>query len=195
MRPLSLTKRFMPGCVAFLLSCGFAGPVGAQEPVDALKEQLREMHDAMSDMQQKMDRLKDRIGEIEREKAEADRVTSVEQSVKSIQESASILNPAIGLAIDSTFEHRPDNHADFSLRSVELGLSAEIDPYARAYTFITATDEGVEIEEAAVQTTSLPVNLTAGRFFSDFGRLAQFHAHELPFVNTPLSLNQGEFLF
>ena len=37
-------------------------------------------------------------------------------------------------------------------------------------------------------TTALPVNVTAGRFFADFGRLTQFHQHELPFVNTPLSM-------
>ncbi len=190
MRPLLLMERLILGCVVFLLSCGFPGPVGAQEPVDALKEQLWEMQDSMSEMHQKMNKLMKRIGELEREKAGADRVTSVEQSVKSIQESPPILNPSIGLAIDSTFERRPDSHAEFRLRTVELGLSAEIDPYARAYTFITGTDEGVEIEEAAVQTTSLPVNLSAGRFFSDFGRLAQFHVHELPFVNAPLSLNR-----
>ncbi|MDE0214268.1 MAG: hypothetical protein OXN22_09340 [Deltaproteobacteria bacterium] len=176
-------KRLVLGCVAFLLACGLSAPVGAQEPVDALKEQLR-------GMQQEMGDLMKRIEELEKKKAEAERVQSVEQSVKSIQESPSILNPSIGLAIDTTFESRPDTGEEFNLRSVELGLSAEIDPYARAYTFITGTAEGVEIEEAAVQTTSLPVNVTAGRFFADFGRFAQFHPHELPFVNTPLSLTR-----
>ncbi|MDE0031583.1 MAG: hypothetical protein OXU75_00360 [Deltaproteobacteria bacterium] len=132
----------------------------------------------------------DRIDELERKKAEAARVTSVEQSVKSIQESPSILNPSIGLSIDTTFQHRGDSDGEFRLRTVELGLSAEVDPYARAYTFITGSEAGVEIEEAAVQTTALPINVTAGRFFADFGRLAQFHQHELPFVNAPLSLSR-----
>ncbi len=176
-------KKFFLGCAAFLLGCGLSVPVGAQEPVDALKEQLR-------GMQQEMGDLMKRIEELERKKAEADRVQSVEQSVKSIQESPSILNPSIGLAIDTTFENRADTDGEFNVRSVELGLAAEIDPYARAYTFITGTADGVEIEEAAVQTTSLPVNVTAGRFFADFGRFAQFHPHELPFVNTPLSLTR-----
>ena len=48
------------------------------------------------------------------------------------------------------------------------------------------------IEEAALQTTSLPWNLElkAGRFFGEFGRLSYIHDHELPFVNRPLALDQ-----
>ena len=176
-------KRVVLGCVAFLLSCGLSGPAAGQEPVEALKKQLGEM-------QQEMNELMKRIEELEQKKAKADRVTAVEQSVKAVQESPSILNPSIGMAIDTTFEHRDDADGEFRLRSAELGISAEIDPYARAYSFITATEEGIEVEEAAVQTTSLPVNVTAGRFFADFGRLPQFHQHELPFVNTPLSMTR-----
>ena len=178
-----VTKRVVLGCMAFLLSCGFSGSAAGQEPVEALKKQLGEM-------QQEMNELMKRIEELERKKAEAERVTSVEQSVKAVQESPSILNPSIGMAIDTTFEHRDDADGEFKLRSAELGLSAEIDPYGRAYAFITGTEDGIEIEEAAVQTTALPINVTAGRFFADFGRLTQFHQHELPFVNTPLSMNR-----
>jgi hypothetical protein len=48
------------------------------------------------------------------------------------------------------------------------------------------------VEEAAIQTTSLPWNLTlkGGRFFGEFGRLSYIHDHELPFVNRPLVLDQ-----
>ena len=176
-------KRLVLGCVAFLLSCGFSGAATGQESVEALKKQLGEMQQEMGDLMK-------RIEDLEQKKAEAERVTSVEQSVKAIQESPSILNPSIGMAIDTTFENRDDTDGEFRLRSAELGLSAEIDPFARAYAFITATEGGVEIEEAAVQTTALPVNVTAGRFFADFGRLTQFHQHELPFVNTPLSMER-----
>ena len=50
----------------------------------------------------------------------------------------------------------------------------------------------MEVEEAALQTTSLPWNLElkAGLFFGEFGRLAYIHDHELPFVNRPLVLDQ-----
>ena len=181
-----VTGRLFLGCGVLALSCALSGPVVAQEPpVGELKKQMREL-------QKEMDGLMKRIEELEEEKkAEADRVTSVEQSVKAVQKSPSILNPSIGMSIDTTFEHNDDNDGEFRLRTVELGLAADIDPHARAYAFITGTEEaGIEIEEAAVQTTSLPFNLTAGRFFADFGRLAQFHQHELPFVNRPMSLTR-----
>src|SRR5258708_3177938 len=50
----------------------------------------------------------------------------------------------------------------------------------------------MSVEEAAWQTTALPWNLElkAGRFFGEFGRLAYIHDHELPFVNRPLALDQ-----
>src|SRR6185369_8911107 len=45
---------------------------------------------------------------------------------------------------------------------------------------------------AGLQTTSLPWNLEvkAGRFFGEFGKLGYIHDHELPFVNRPLALDQ-----
>ena len=56
----------------------------------------------------------------------------------------------------------------------------------------TARNDGVEVEEAAIVTTSLPYNLTVkgGRFFADFGRLSKFHDHDLPFVNRPQVLDK-----
>jgi hypothetical protein len=83
-------------------------------------------------------------------------------------------------------------------RSVELNAAASVDPFAKAYVVANASADPVTgesslgIEEAALQTTSLPWNLElkAGRFFGEFGRLAYIHDHELPFVNRPLVLDQ-----
>ena len=60
------------------------------------------------------------------------------------------------------------------------------------YSFINGTKDGVEVDEAAAITTSLPYNLTAkgGRFLADFGRFPKYHEHELPFVNEPLSIQR-----
>ena len=81
---------------------------------------------------------------------------------------------------------------NFEFRSGELGLSASVDPFARAYAIINGTDDGIDVEEAAIVTTSLPYNLTfkGGRFFADFGRLSKFHDHDLPFVNRPIVLDE-----
>ncbi len=87
---------------------------------------------------------------------------------------------------------------DFFQRSVELNVAASVDPFARGYAVINASADPVTgeataaVEEAAIQTTSLPWNLTlkGGRFFGEFGRLSYIHDHELPFVNRPLVLDQ-----
>jgi hypothetical protein len=91
-----------------------------------------------------------------------------------------------------------------NIRDVELFAAADIDTFARAYAVITAHPEyltrGTEeygsavphVEEAAIQTTSLPYNLSlrAGRFFADFGYIARRHAHDLPFIDRPGSVAQ-----
>ncbi|MEX0802196.1 MAG: hypothetical protein WD688_02575, partial [Candidatus Binatia bacterium] len=157
---------------------------------DSELEALRAM---VKGMQQDLQEALNRIEQLEKEKtAGAVKLEQVEKSVRAGQSAPSVLNPAIGMAIDATAEHRAKAGGDFNLRAAELGISASIDPYARAYAFINATRDEVELEEAAIVTTSLPWNLQAraGRFFADFGRLAKFHPHEYAFVNTPLSLER-----
>jgi len=119
-----------------------------------------------------------------------------------------IFNPAIGLVTETipsytdqgsnkTGNDRPGGF-DFFVRSIELNLAASVDPFARAYAVFNASVDPVTgeatatVEEAAIQTTSLPWNLTlkGGRFFAEFGRLAYIHDHELPFVYRPLVLDR-----
>ena len=117
-------------------------------------------------------------------------------------------NPAIGLVGETIFSGQskgsPQNGTgypggfDVFQRSVELNASASVDPFAKGWVVINgsadaATGEtSLDVEEAALQTTSLPGNLTltAGQFFGEFGRLAYIHDHELPFVNRPMVLDQ-----
>jgi len=117
-------------------------------------------------------------------------------------------NPAIGVVGETLFSYRTRGSAetgsdrpggfDVFQRSVELNLAASVDPFATGYAVINASadsatgDANLAVEEAAIQTTSLPWNLTlkGGRFFGEFGRLAYIHDHELPFVNRPLALDQ-----
>jgi hypothetical protein len=147
----------------------------------------------VNNLEQQLQKALSRIDQLEKEKAaDTAKLGQVEKSVQAVQRSPSMLNPAIGMAIDATAEHRARAGGDFNFRAAEVGIAASIDPYARAYAFITGSKEGVEVEEAAMVTTSLPWNLQAraGRFFADFGRLAKFHPHEYAFVNTPLSLER-----
>jgi hypothetical protein len=134
-----------------------------------------------------------RIDQLEKEKTSTSaRVENVEKSVQAVQSAPSSFNPAIGLVLDAVAEQRSQAGGNFNFRAAELGLSASVDPFARVYSFMTGSNEGFEVEEAAAVTTSLPWNLTAkaGRFFADFGRLPKNHPHEYAFVNTPLSIER-----
>ena len=102
-------------------------------------------------------------------------------------------NPAISFAVDTALT--TDTHGsgwDFALKSGELFISAPVDPFLRAYAALVGSEEGFEIEEAALVTTSLPWNLTVkgGRFFADVGRFPHWHGEQLPFVDRPPSIDR-----
>jgi hypothetical protein len=159
----------------------------------AQASEMESLRALMKDMQQQLQKALSRIDQLEKEKAaDSAKIGQVEKSVQAVQSAPSILNPAIGFVLDASFDHLGKAGSTFNFRSAELGLAASIDPYARMYGFFTGSNEGVEVEEAAAITTSLPWNLTAkgGRFFADFGRFPKYHPHELPFVNQPLSIQR-----
>lgn len=89
--------------------------------------------------------------------------------------------------------HGGHEHADkfqrgFNLNHAELRFSAQVDPYFKAWVTAAVDEEGAEMEEAVMQTTSLPLGfqVKAGKFFSDMGRINSQHSHEWDFVNQPL---------
>jgi len=134
------------------------------------------------------------------------KVDTVVEAQKQVRPNA--FNPSIGFVGETIFSYNSKSSAqtgtvqpggwDVFQRSMELNLAASVDPFAKAYAVINASadaqtgEANVEVEEAAVQTTSLPWNLElkGGRFFGEFGRLSYIHDHELPFVNRPLVLDQ-----
>jgi hypothetical protein len=147
----------------------------------------------VGEMQQQVQELKEKVDQV----AEAQTRTF-----------PGIFNPAIGLVGETIFGYRSGKSSetgssrpggyDVNQRSVELNVAASVDPFAKAYAVINASADPVTgeaalgVEEAALQTESLPWNMTlkAGRFFGEFGRLAYIHDHELPVVNRPLALDQ-----
>jgi len=94
--------------------------------------------------------------------------------------------------------HDP-NQRGFTVENVELTFSGAVDPYFRAQAnVVLQLDSGgesfIELEEAYAETTSLPWNLQvkAGQFFTEFGRLNPQHPHSWSFVDQPLV--NGRFL-
>src|SRR5437879_13219369 len=169
------------------------------------------MEEQFRQLQQQIDKLETKkIQEVEA-KANA----ALDASKKTF---ASQFNPAISLGIDTIGSYKsnaqgfnPGNGpqagarinntrpagADFNLRSAELFISADVDPFTRAYATINASADAANndeatlaVEEAAIVTTRLPYNLTVrgGRFFADFGTLPHRHDHDLPFVDRPPSI-------
>ena len=148
---------------------------------------------AAGQMQQQVQELKEQMDQV------------VEAQKKTVP---SVFNPSIGLVGETVFSYRSKGSSqtgsdrpggfDVFQRSVELNAAASVDPFTKAYVVANASVDAhtgeatFGIEEAAIQTESLPGNLTvkAGRFFGEFGRLAYIHDHELPFVNRPLVLAQ-----
>ena len=89
-------------------------------------------------------------------------------------------------------DHDPQQRG-FNARNTELAFDGAVDPYFEGFAnivFLLDNDNQteVELEEAFLQTTSLPYNLQlkAGQFFGDFGRLNPTHPHTWDFADTPL---------
>src|SRR6058998_3971056 len=89
-------------------------------------------------------------------------------------------------------DHDPQQRG-FNARNTELALDGAVDPYFEGFANIVFkldndNQTDVEVEEAFMQTTSLPYNLQlkAGQFFAAFGRLNPTHPHTWEFVETPL---------
>ena len=161
--------------------------------VEGLQQQLQKTLQRIDQLEKEKTATSEKINQMEEEKTTtASRIGQVEKSVQAVQSAPSALNPAIGMVLDANVSQRSKAGGNFDFRSAEIGLAASVDPFARMYGFINGTSDGVEVDEAAAVTTSLPWNLTAkgGRFLADFGRFPKVHEHELPFVNQPLSIER-----
>ncbi|HEY3661289.1 MAG TPA: hypothetical protein VGK91_08710 [Candidatus Udaeobacter sp.] len=89
-------------------------------------------------------------------------------------------------------DHDPQQRG-FNARNTELAFDGAVDPYFEGFANIVFkldndNETEVEVEEAFMQTTSLPFNLQlkGGQFFAAFGRLNPTHPHTWEFVDTPL---------
>jgi len=116
------------------------------------------------------------------------------------------LNPEISIdglfagagSTESDFEriftgaHDP-NQRGFTVQNLELTLGGTVDPYFRAdvnlvYQLDREGESTFELEEAYLTSLALPYNLQlkAGQFFTQFGRLNPIHPHLWDFVDQPL---------
>ena len=158
-----------------------------------LKQELEKTQQELSETQQQLEELNQKVDALEQPTPAPPTATPATARLAPVN----VDNPAISFVVDTAFSQDAQsswqsigypNGADFSLQNGELFISAPIDPFVRGYASINGTsDEGFDIEEAALVTTALPWNLTVkgGRFFADVGRLPHWHDEALPFVEPP----------
>ncbi|MFL6515718.1 MAG: hypothetical protein ACJ8M1_11920 [Chthoniobacterales bacterium] len=89
-------------------------------------------------------------------------------------------------------DHDPQQRG-FNARNIELAFDGAVDPYFQGFANIVFkldndNETEVELEEAFLQTTSLPFGLQvkAGQFFAPFGRINPTHPHTWDFADAPL---------
>lgn len=105
------------------------------------------------------------------------------------------------LALLQGGEHDPRRRG-FNLQNLELALAGAVDPYldARAHVALLVTPEGetrIELEEAYAVSRQLPfllhergLQLKAGQYYTEFGRLNARHPHQWDWQDQPLVLTR-----
>ncbi len=127
-----------------------------------------------------------------------------------VSRSGSTLNPkisAIGTFLGAaTQENAASKPLDIGLQEVEIVFDAYVDPYTKATFIIGFGDEqenpfagpdeaaafdgefSTELEEGYLTTLSLPfsLQLKAGKFLGNFGKINKIHPHAWNFIDQPL---------
>jgi hypothetical protein len=105
-------------------------------------------------------------------------------------------NPSISAVLDfsasaSTLDDGWEDYDQFRFRVGEIGMAAELDPYARAYAVFEVEEEGAEVAEfagifdLARVAESSNGRFKVGRYFLDLDPLNRQHEHEYAFVHQP----------
>jgi hypothetical protein len=177
----------LAGCLA--LAPATAQAATKDEEIADLKQELASTKRELADTKQTLTRVEQRLDRIETNGAGA----APEPSGPRLAP-VNADNPAISFVVDTLVNwDRRDSGWGFELQEGEMFISAPIDPFLRGYASIVgSSEEGFDIEEAALVTTALPWNLTVkgGRFFADVGRFPHWHVEQLPFVDRPPSIDR-----
>ncbi|MDX1950849.1 MAG: hypothetical protein SFY81_01625 [Verrucomicrobiota bacterium] len=183
--------------------------------VEALKRELSDLRKRTEDLEQKLNALQSQAPQSTNVTASSSTASSILPSgaqkpwsptdpIRLGSRGNSYLDVAVDALVaagTSTAEdvetlnpggHDP-NQRGFTLQSLETTFTGIVDPYLRGQAnilfFIDSEGESnVELEEAYLETLSLPANLQlrAGQFLTEFGRHNPTHPHAWQFVDAPL---------
>lgn len=76
----------------------------------------------------------------------------------------------------------------FTLQQAEVSFAGVVDPYFSGEAHIVFLEDAVELEEAFLTSTALPggLQLKAGYFLTEFGRINPSHPHSWAWIDQPL---------
>ena len=163
-------------------------------------------HEAGAQTQDELRDLREQVKQLDKRVSDAERA-AIQASSRPAGENA--LNPAVSLILNGIYANLSQDPAGFringfvptngevappdrglSLGESELAIAANVDHMFRGTgIFSVSSDNGIEVEEAYIQTLALSYGFTikAGRFFSSVGYQNQIHAHAWDFTDAPLA--------
>lgn len=188
--------------VAVAIAMPWSAASRAATDVDAIRAEFDQKFKALqAEYEARLKALENRLqtAEIKADNAQQEATASTSPPA-----AANALNPEISLIlqgayIDRAGGERPisgflpaDEHAHgergFTLDHTEVVISANVDPYSRAFVNLALADEEVEVEEAWFQTLRLGHGLTlkGGRLRSGIGYQNEKHPHAWDFADNNL---------
>lgn len=194
-----------------------AAPLVAQQPPVDAAERLRKVEERLEQLQRENEALRAEVEALKQElgapAAETDLMAVDVASAQPVAEAATappvidvvqnqpaagagkVFNPDI--AVIGNFIGKVGDANEFQERSAasleesEISFQAFVDPYAQGKFFVAVGPEGAEVEEGFINFVALPHDITAkvGKLKANFGKVNTMHAHQLPWIDTPLVLN------
>lgn len=169
--------------------------VTAQEEVQRVRAELESLKKELEALRQQYDQriaaLEQRIGSLSVTPAPGPPVTPAPPQGQSLAGASKVFNPdiaVVGNFVGVAGKDGSESEPSLSMREVEISFQSVVDPFARADFFLSASPEGLEVEEGFVTFTSLPAGLLlkAGKMRASFGKVNTLHTHAMPTGDRPL---------
>lgn len=168
-------------------------PAAVNAELDKLRRDLDEQKKAYDDRLKSLD---DRIAAMSKERA-TDLPPPASGFAAGVSRVVQSMNPDLSVIGDFLAHYdsrgqKADPGNEIMLREVEIGLTGDIDSYAKGTLIVSMERESshyhTDIEEGYAFFPNLPwdLQLKVGRFRADIGKVNTMHLHSLPWVEYPL---------
>lgn len=191
-----------------------------RQQIEVLKQQIESLQQKqVADQEKLKQEMNSKLSELPKATAETPSATaptigspgwSPSQPITIARAGSAYMNASFGTLMDIGWSSAPDptrflnlgdhdpNQRGFSLRNAEMAFDGAVDPYFKGFANIVLKLDNqqnteIELEEAYLQSSSLPANLQlkAGQFFANFGRQNSQHPHQWAFVDEPIILTRA----